>query len=551
MRNSTQQHKPSALGQSAGRKAANLLALLTLIAILPTDARATEKNEVPRMVVNILVDQLRSDYLQAFMPLYGEGGFKELLNQGQVYSSAEYPMTSPDRASAAATIATGTSPSNHGVIGLRYLNRATLRPTFCIEDQNYQGIGTTENVSPSRLLVSTIGDELKVATKGEAHVYAIAPHSDVAVLTAGHAADAAVWIDNNTGEWVTSSFYEMLPPWAKVRNQFKGINELLSRTTWRPSSDLVGYFSYFLSGGMHEPFEHKFKGDTRFHDFKTSGLVNEEIAGLTKNLVENSTVGVDIITDYLAVTFYAGNYLRQTADAAPTEMQDIYVRLDKSIAQLIACVNKKVGKENALFVLSSTGYADCESTDLKKYRIPTGTFDMRRATGLLNMYLIAVYGQGQYVDAYYGKHIYFNHKVLEDRQINITDITERAQDFLLQLSGVKDVYSAHRLVLGAWAPGMNRRRNSYNVSKSGDVVVEVLPGWRCINDNANDDKLTRESYFPFPIIFYGYNLPPAKIETPVTTDYIAPTLARAMRIRAPNGCANAPLVYDEQVQIQN
>ncbi len=534
-------HQPLTTQHSCSRRAANLLALLTLIALLPTDAHATKEKEVPRVVVNILVDQLRSDYLQAFMPLYGEEGFKRLLSEGQVYTSAEYPMLLPDRASAAATMATGTTPNNHGIIGLNHLNRSTLRPTFCIEDQDFPGRGTSESVSPARLLVSTIGDELEMATQGNAHTYAIAPHSDLAVLTAGHEADAALWIDNNTGEWSTSSYYGELPPWAKVRNQFKSLEDQLSGTTWRPSSDLVAYFSYFLSGGMHEPFEHKFKGLSRFSDFKTSGLVNEEIAALAKNMVDNTTFGVDAITDYLAVSFYAGNYLRQMPEDAPAEMQDIYVRLDKSIAQLIASVTNKVGRNKALFVLSATGYADYESADLRKYRIPTGTFDMKRAAGLLNMYLIAIYGQGQYVDAYYGKHIYFNHKLLENKQIKLSEITERAEEFLIQLSGVKDVYSARRLILGTWTPNINRRRNSYNVAYSGDVVVEILPGWCCVNDDVNDNRFTRDSYFPFPIIFYGYDLPAAKIDAPVTTDCIAPTISHVMRIRAPNGCSNAPL----------
>ncbi len=523
------------------REAISLLSVLALIAALPAESRATTRGEVPRIVVNILIDQLRSDYLQAFMPLYGDEGFKKLLNEGRVYSQVEYPMVSPDRASAAATIATGTSPSNHGIIGLNWLDRATLNPVFCIEDKNYKGIETAQGTSPSRMPVSTIGDELKVATEGKAQVYSISPFSDAAVLSAGHAADAAVWLDDFTGKWATSSYYHGLPAWATVRNQFYPLADLLPQTVWEPSSDLVGNFSYFLSGGMREPFAHKFKDANRYQAFKSSALVNEEVTALAESLVESTTIGHDAISDYLSVTFYAGNFLHQTAEAAPIEMQDIYVRLDRAVARLVRSITQKVGEEKALFVLTSTGCVDEESCDLAKYRIPSGTFDMKRSAALLNMYLIAVYGQGQYVEACYGRQIYFNHKLLEDRQLNVTEVMERTQDFLMQLSGVKDVYTSQRLLLGAWTPGISRIRNAYNSRYSGDVMVEIAPGWRCTNDNTKENKLARESYLSFPLVFYGLHLAPAVIETPVTVDCIAPTLSRAMRIRAPNACANPPL----------
>ncbi len=526
------------------RKTAKLPVGFTLLALLPGNMHATGEKELPRVVVNILVDQLRYDYMQSFLPLYGNDGFKKLLREGKIYSSAEYPMLSPDRASAAATISTGTSPCNHGIIARRYLDRTTLLPTYCIADNDYPGIGTDDHLSPSRLSVSTIGDELKLATKGAAKVYAIAPFSDAAVLTAGHAADAALWIDNRSGRWVTSTYYNTLPVCADVRNTHNAIEEQISRKPWKPLSNLVGYFNFFPSGGMSEPFEHKFKDETRFTDFKTSALVNEEVAAMTQSLIETNNIGADATTDYLAITFYAGNFRHQTDDEAPIELQDIYARLDKSIAQIISCITNKVGKEHALFVLTSTGYVDEGDDDLKQYRIPTGTFDMRRAMGLLNMYLVALYGKGQYIDAYYGRQIYFNHKCLEERQLNVVDIMRRTQEFLVQLSGVREAYSSQRLLLGAWTPGISRRRNGYNKNYSGDIMLELAPGWRCTNDNTDNVRPVRDSYLHFPIIFYGNGIQAAIDDTPVTTDRIAPTLSRAMRIRAPNGCANAPMEMD-------
>ena len=157
------------------------------------------------------------------------------------------------------------------------------------------------------------------------------------------------------------------------------------------------------------------------------------------------------------------------------------------------------------------------------------------------MYLVSVYRQGNFVEPCLGPHTYLNHKPLQDNHINFTELLERTQDFLLQLSGVKDVYTAQRLLQGAWTPGISRIRGGYNAKFSGDVLIEVSPGWRYVNAETKEDMPVRESYIPFPIVFLGAGVKGEQIETPVTTDRIAPTLSRSVRIRAPNACAAVPL----------
>lgn len=510
--------------------------LVAMSALAAKEAKAgttAQSSTVPKVVVNILIDQLRTDYLEAFAPLYGEGGLKRLLGEGCVYTNAEYPLASPDRASASATLATGTTAADHGIVGVRWIDRETLRTVYCAE--------TKEGIGPHHLSVSTIGDELKVATEGKSQVISIAPFCDAAVLTAGHAADAAVWIDDKTGLWTTSAYYGGTPSWATVRNQYHALGTRLKNTTWQPSNDLVGNFSYFLSGGMKKPFSHKFKGNEQYISFKTSGLVNDEVAAITVNAIEGSPIGMDAITDMVNVTLYAGNFNHRPVSELPMEIQDNYVRLDHAISTILEAIDKKVGLANALITLTSTGYTEEETADLSKYRIPTGTFDVKRASGLLSMYLTAIYGQGKYVEAIYGTELYLNHKLIEDRQINYQELLDRSQDFLIQLSGVKDIYTAQRLLQGAWTPGISRIRGGFNQQRSGDILIQVTPGWRAVNEDSHQNVLSRESYVPFPIIFFGAGTA-ARVETqPVTVDCIAPTIAKAIRIRAPNACSKAPL----------
>ena len=516
-----------------------IVPFLTVVAV--TTAGAQISQEVPRVVVNITIDQLRSDYLNAFLPMCGDKGFNMLMKEGRVYSHVEYPQSNLNRAACVSTIATGTIPYDHGIVGEQWLDRKTLRPIYCVDDEKYDGVLTGEKSSPQFLNVSTIGDELKVSTEGKAIVYAISPFRDASILSAGHAADGAFWINRLTGRWCGTSYDGSVPVWASAADRGNLLDDKLKGEVWKPVSDLSGNFSYFLSGGMKKPFEYHFKGDHRFSAFMTSGLINDFVADFALACVKGSGIGNDDITDYLAVTFYAGNYEHKPVSESPMEMQDTYLRLDKAIAKLIEGIENKIGKNKILVVVTSTGYSDEETTDLARYRIPSGTFHITRTAGLLNMYLGAIYGNAQYVDACFGNEIYLNHKLLETKQLSVSDVMDRCQELLLQSEGVKDVYTSQRLLLGAWTPGINRIRNSYNPKASGDILIQVSPGWRLYNENTKENRLVRESYIPFPLIFYGNNLTSSTIDTPVTTDCIAPTLSQIIRIRAPNACSTAAL----------
>lgn len=518
-----------------------LTSLAFLMAIMGAEAQAT--TAVPRLVVNVVIDQLRSDYMDAFSPLYGEKGFRRLLEQGCVYSKAEYPFDSPDRASAVACLMSGATPYENGIVSSRWFNRSTLQPVGCVDDKACSGHYTHERVSPASLAVSTLPDELKVSTEGRALVYSVAPNNDAALFAAGHAADGAFWLNDLTGQWCTTSYYGSLPLWLSYYNTTRHIDTALSSMTWEPVNEFVGEFSYFPSGGTKQPFRHQFKGDRRYRQFKASALVNEEVNGFVAHLLQNVLFGSDPVTDFLSVTYYAGNFDHKTISEYPMEMQDTYVRLDAQLSRLIDMVEEKVGRERVLFVVTSTGYSDMEQTDeaLSRYRIPSGEFNITRAQGLLNMYLSAVYGQEQYVEGSLGNQLYFNLKKIENRGINLSEMLERSADFLIQLSGVRDVYTSQRLAQGAWTPGIRSLRNAYNPRCSGDVMIQVSPGWTLVNEQTGERLQQRESYMAFPLILYGMDIVPKVTESPVTVDCLAPTLAQYMRIRAPNACSASPL----------
>jgi hypothetical protein len=206
-------------------------------------------------------------------------------------------------------------------------------------------------------------------------------------------------------------------------------------------------------------------------------------------------------------------------------------------------IEEKVGRERVLFVLTSTGYSDTDRSDgdMARYRIPTGEFNITRASGLLNMYLSALYGQAQYIEGTMGNQLYFDLKGIENRALNISEVLERSAEFLGRLSGVRDVFTATRLMLGIGTPSVRALRNAYNPRQSGDILIQVSPGWTLVNEQTGERRQQRDSYMTFPLVFFGRNIEPQVIVEPVTVDHVAPTLARCLRIRAPSASSAAPL----------
>lgn len=513
---------------------------ITLLAVLGFHAESAEAQDsiryAPRLVVNITIDQLRTDYLEAFAPVFGNDGFKRLFREGLVYDNASYPFSKIDRASAISSVVTGVSPYYHSIVAEKWLDKESLRPFGCTEDLKAPGVP-----SPIQLMVSTIGDELKVSTDGAAKVFTIAPNTDAAVLSAGHAADGAFWLDDWTGQWKGSKYYSKeTPAFIMSFNELQSSAILIEKTVWQPALEVTGRFNYYQHIDNQQPFKHTFKGEKKYIDFKTSALINADITELARQCVINQSMGFDRVTDLLCLTYYAGNFSHKAMTDCQMEVQDTYLRLDRELGKLIKALEEKLGAGHVLFVITSTGYSDDESANYEKYRIPTGIFNINRTANLLNMYFGAIWGQGHYVETCFSNEIYLNHKLLESKRISLTDATQRAQEFISQIAGVRNVYTSLQLLSGN-NQQIYKIRNGFNPEHNGDILIEVSPGWQLQNDNTQDTKLSRASFTQFPIIFYGAGTKAERIKTPVTIDRIAPTIAKTIRIRAPNACSAEPL----------
>lgn len=513
-----------------------------IAAFVITSLQAQTAPGAPRLVVGLTIDQLRSDYIEAFSALYGERGFKRLMKEGRIYANAEYDFINIDRSSAVAAIYTGTTPYYNGVIGDTWMDRSSLRIVKSVDDPAYMGIYTSENSSPQHLSVSTLSDELMVATRGTAYVYSIAPTREMAIFSAGHAAKGAFWLNDNNGKWSGSTYYGTFPSWVTNYNDKDGLDFRIGNMVWAPYLPVMQY-AYMTTDTKQVTFKHNFSDERidKYRKFKTSPYVNDEVNRLVNACFTSTDIGKDNVPDLLTLSYYAGNYDHKPNSELAMEIQDVYVRLDNSIGDLLDMIDRKVGLSNTLFFITSTGYADPDPVDPKEYKIPSGEFHIKRCGALLNMYLMAIYGSGQYVETYYGQQIYLNHKLIEDKKLNFTEILNRSCDFIVQMSGVRAAYSSQRLQLGAWTPTIDKIKNSYSLVNSGDIYVEVMPGWNVINEYSQTSQVVRDTYTSAPLIFMGNNVKPEILYTPVKMSTVAPTVAHFMRIRAPNASTTAPL----------
>jgi hypothetical protein len=494
--------------------------------------------EVPRLVVAITIDQLRGDYLEMFRHNFGSGGFNRLLNEGLVYSNVEFNFPHLDRASTITTIFTGAYPSYHGILGEYRFSVADNRVIPSFFDNNFIGNFTTDRVSPRPIRVSTIANELKIASGGQSDVFAFAPHASQALASGGHAANGAFWIDNETAKWATTTFFRDRQPIIDQhnRNTQMSLTYILPSITWRPAIDVNRYNAFPYTRNIQN-FQHHFSSDRRnaVHLFKQSPYVNTEVTNIALRILETNNLGRRQNPDFLALTFYAGNFDNALDKNFSVEIQDTYFRLDRELERLLNAIDAAVGLQNALIFVVSTGYFDEQEIIPEGMPTSGGDFSPERIMALLNMYLMRVFGEEQWIRKYHNQQLFFNRNLMEDRGINITEFQQRAAEFLILASGVQDVITSHQMLHGAYNQAVLRHRNGFYQGISGDVFLELTPGWRVIDsENPNNQQRVRSNAVMSPAIFFGNNIQPQRIHRTIQATEIAPSVSHRLRIRAPN-----------------
>ncbi|MBD5203487.1 MAG: alkaline phosphatase family protein [Bacteroidales bacterium] len=498
----------------------------------------------PRLVVGIVVDQLRTDYVEYLKNLFGDKGFNRLMKEGVYMRDIDFKASDLDAVSATAMLYTGNYPNATGVPSAVVCRDGGGGLTMPLEDKTAIGNFTNETFSPVALRLSTLSDEVKIDGAGVGAVYAIAPDPQQAIIMAGHAGNCAVWLNDNTGKWATSTYYHDSPQAVSTRNYNHPLSARVDTMQWKPSLSLDKYPGLPAQKKAY-PFRYTFPGSDRevYRRLIASPMVNTEITDLAIDILDGLNLGRrGEAIDMLNVAYTAAPFKYASDSDYRLELEDSYLRLDSQIGRLFDAIDKKVGLENTLIYLSSTGYYEDTLGEDAAFRIPTGEFSVKRATSLLNSYLSAKYGNADYIDSYYDGHLYLDHAVIGQKKLTATEVADDARAFLCKMSGVADAYTLPE-ILGRGSDALEGLRLATDPKACGDIYIEYTPGWTVTDDLRYPEvkKQIRSSMCLTPAFILAPGVAPKVIDATVEAVRIAPTVSSALRIRAPNGVAERPI----------
>ncbi len=502
----------------------------------------------PALVVGIVVDGLSLDQINLLKGYFGDGGFKRLMNSGVTVTDVDYGSVL-DPGAATAVIYTGASPAINGIAGETVYDRTVRREIPYFLDHSTIGNFTDETMSPKALKVSTIGDELRIATGGLGHVYAVAPRSAQALVMASNAGNSGFWINDVTGKWATSTYYQDVPPSMLQRNHREPLEMRLDTMSWSSMlkaeeyPDMPSYKKLFS-------FRHTFyrAEPDRITRFKNSPLVNREVTSVAGDYLKLLSLGKGENIDMLNLAYTVTPYLYGKDSDNRMELMDSYLRLDKELEALFRYIDASgPGMNNTLVFLAGTPATVNSRREDERWALSSGEFSPRKAISLLNMYLIAIHGNGEWVVGFNNNRFFLNHELIKDRDKDLVKMRADAADFLNRMAGVAEAVSVDDILNGRAAETVTIPRRNISIETAGDIYTFILPGWEVVDDgttfvNTVNYPASQRIVAPFaPMFIMAPSLEPQMITSPVDARAIAPTITSILRIRSPNGALLPPL----------
>lgn len=494
-------------------------------------------------MLDITVEGLTDDYLRMLEPLLTEGGFKRLMRQGVTVADVNYgPNIDP--VAAIAMLQTGASPMVNGIPAAYLYSPTTNTVTPTLTDTGVMGNFTDETYSPRAVKTSTLADELRIDTDGDGIVYALAANPQMAVVAAGHAGNGAFWIYDNTGNWATSTYYRDAPSAVNNRNYRNPLKARLDTMKWTPLHP-VAVYPLLSTSQREKPFKHSFTGKNadRFVRFKQSPLANTEITDLALELIESARLGRDDNADMLNLS-----YSVVPESATKLETMDAYLRLDRDLNRLFLAMDRAAGTGRSAVILSAVPSVATNRPDDKKWNVPSGEYSVKKAVSLLNMYLMATYGNGDWLSGYYNKQFYLNHKLITDSGHDPARFRSVVAEFLARMAGVSNVFTIDDVLAARAGEQPEALKRNTPVQHSGDVFIEINPGWTIVDDptaktytKGGTQRATADIY---PTFILAPSLKPAVISQPVDARAIANAVAGVLRVRPPAGASVNTLKLD-------
>lgn len=532
-----------------------LLMFITMEAQPPkkaaTQIKILQQSAKPKLVVGIVIDQMRWDYLYRFNQLYGSNGFKRLIGEGFSCDNTLIPYTPTYTAPGHTCIYTGSVPAIHGIVGNSWFDKSSNANVYCTDDSTVSTVGNTSDagkMSPENMLATTITDELRLSNNFKSKVIGLALKDRGAILPAGHSANAAYWYDDKGGKWISSTYYmKDVPAWVKDFNAKDMVASYMSKD-W---NTLLPIAQYDLSTPDNEPYENAISGETtvtfphrlssittgKYSFFRTTPFANTFTFDFAKQAVENEKLGSNTVPDFLTVSISSTDYIGHSFGPNSIEAEDTYLRLDKDIADFLSYLDQKMGKGNYLIFLTADHGVAHVPGFLAEHKIPGGTVSDKEITKEINQAVEAACGIKNVVQSVQNYQVYLNFNEIEKQGKDKATIVNIVIKTLQLKPSVINVFEINKLMQTVIPePQKEMMVNGYNPKRSGDIQFTFKPGYFDGGSKGTTHGLWNPYDAHIPLLFFGWNIKPGKTNRETHMTDIAATVAALLQIQMPSGC---------------
>ena len=539
------------------RKFTALLLLICTITISAQKNKSTQLDR-PKLVIGLVVDQMRWDYLYRYYEKYGNDGFKRLLNQGYSLNNVHINYIPTYTAIGHTTIYTGSVPAIHGIAGNDWFDKTTGKNVYCTADDTVKGVGTTSskvgNHSPRNLWSTTITDELLLATNFKAKVVGVSLKDRASILPAGHNPTGAYWFDDTTGDFVTSSYYRNeLPKWVTDYNNQK-IGENLVKNGWNTLLPIAQYTESSPDNSPWEGLQGKSKTPTFPYsnlaaeyqvstgDIRSTPFGNTLTLGLAKASIKGEQLGADAVTDFLAINLASPDYAGHKFGPNSIEVQDVYLRLDQDLAEFFKYLDQMVGKDQYTVFLSADHGGAHAKGFMDEHKMPTGFYGEDNKE--FNEMLKNQFKVDRLITKITNNQVYLDEKLMAEQKLDAEQVKQFLIDILNKDTSV--LFAVDMKKAGSSSvpePIRTRIVNGYNWQRSGDIQVIYHDSWLPTYSKLGTTHGSWNSYDShIPLIFMGWGIKPGESNKEYSMTDIAPTLSALLKIQFPSGNIGNPIV---------
>jgi len=540
--------------------------LLLIVGLITTQTFAQKTNSVkatdtkPKLVVGIVVDQMRWDYVNKFKPFFKtQNGFLKLMNQGASCNNNLIPYLPTVTACGHTAVYTGSTPAIHGITGNSWYDNIQQRMVYCVEDNSVQAVGIENSsagkMSPLNVWTTTIGDELKLATNFKSKVFGVSLKDRGAIIPAGHSADGAFWYDSKSGNFISSTYYgKTLPLWLTNYNNAKKVDSFykLGWSLSLPASVYEANCDKDQNEYESTPFGKDAKGfPYGLNQFvgKDYGKVantpygNNLVLDVATQTIINEKMGLDDITDLLAVSFSSPDYIGHAFGPNSWETLDGYIKLDQLLAQFFTILDQQVGKDNYTVFLTADhavapipGYA-------QKNKIPAGTISDDGIKNELGKMLSSKGLNPKLISAITEFNIYFNHNLMDSLQVTQDKLTSLIANYLEQKSNILQVVESRKAAIAPLPQSIRERIvNGFNPQRSGDLIFITKSGVVGGGNTGTGHGVFYNYDAHIPLLFYGKGIKKGQVNNVNYMTDIAPTITTLLGIQMPSGSIGKPIL---------